>query len=189
LDESARSRVTPRALLGRIGIFLDESARREFAGALRGRRDERVTTGVLHRGEPMLRWAGLRWAAVAARQTGWHLQRRRVRRAAFQPSSPNQARNQVLASLPRSSPMKRDRAGAPCDARPGGELAFDEHPAQGVSDQAVFSRRRSRSPRAPVTRASTEPIPAGSISGTALVVTALTVTPPRCIRFVVVFWT
>ena len=38
----------------------------------RGRRDERVTTGGLHGGGPMLRWA-----AVAARQSGRPLQRRR----------------------------------------------------------------------------------------------------------------
>lgn len=46
------------------------------------------------------------------------------------------------------------------------ELPLVEHHARRVADQAVFSRRRSRSPRAPVTRANTEPIPAGSISGT-----------------------
>ena len=39
--------------------------------------------------------------------------------------------------------------------------------------QAAFSRRRSKRPRAPVTRARTEPMPAGSISGTGAELTSL----------------
>ena len=44
-----------------------------------------------------------------------------------------------------------------------------------LADQAVFSRRRSRRPRAPATRANTEPIPAGSISGTGALKSTVTV--------------
>jgi len=128
----------------------------------------------------MLRW---RWAPLGRRRS--------------------KAVRMALATPPRSSrpvspispePKLRSRACTLCPAvhprketgpeqlampGPVGELAFDEHPARGVADQAVFSRRRSRSPRAPATRASTEPIPAGSISGTGA--TTVPITHPSAV--------
>ena len=67
----------------------------------------------------MLRSAGLRWAAVAARQSGWPLQRRRGIRAALDATVPNPTRDPMLAPFATRFANEKDRAGAPCDARPG----------------------------------------------------------------------
>ena len=66
--------------------------------------------------------------------------------------------------------MEKKPGRAPCDARPGKHVGKDLEATLGAALGQPRARLplRSSSPSVPVTRARTEPRPAGSISGTAL---------------------